>query len=131
MKENNLINLADRPEEERKEIAKKGQKASVEAKKEKKLMSVLYAEYLAKEHNVISKDGTKKQVTAEEFFHGIVNKVLSRGDSSSVRLMKEIREATEGQNIKLSGEINIDIESRREALKEKLKTIANNRTDKA
>ena len=112
MREKNLINLADRTEEERKEIAKKGQKASVEAKKEKKMMSVLYAEYLAKEHNVIGKDGTKKQVTAEEFFHGIVNKVLSRGDGSSVRLMKEIREASEGQKINVEPvEIIVKFES--------------------
>ena len=126
-----IDNLKPLTTEKAREIGKKGGQASVKARREKKLMSVLYAEYLAKEHNIISKDGIKKQVTAEEFFHGIVNKILSRGDGSSVRLMKEIREATEGQNIKLSGEINIDIESRREALKEKLKNIANNRTDKA
>ena len=117
--------------EEAREKGRAGGIKSGEARKQKKIMSQIYAEFLDKEHDVIGKDGALKKLSGQALLNSVMSKVLSRSDGSSVRLMKEIREATEGQNIKLSGEINIDIESRREALKEKLKTIANNRTDKA
>jgi len=115
--------------EEARERGRSGGIKSGEARKQKKLMSQIYAEFLDKEHDVIGKDGALKKLSGQALLNSVMSKVLSRSDGSSVRLMKEIREATEG--LKLSGEINIDIESRREVLKEKLKTIANNRTDKA
>ena len=127
----NLKPIKELSSEEAKQRGSKGGIRSGQVRREKKLMTQIYAEFLEKEHNVIGRDGEQKKRSGQALLNSVMSKVLSRSDGSSVRLMKEIREATEGQNIKLSGEINIDIESRREALKEKLKTIANNRTDKA
>ena len=106
-KEDHLISLADRTPEERREIASKGGKASVEAKREKKLMSKIYAEFLMKEHDIISKDGLKKKLSGDELLSSVMSKVLSRGDAAAVSLMKEIREATEGLNIQLESNQSI------------------------
>ena len=72
----------------------KGGKASVKSKRERKLMSQIYAEFLAAKYKVGGEDITGDQLMAK-----VMQKVLSRGDSSAVSLMKEIREATEGQKI--------------------------------
>jgi len=82
---------------------KQGGKASGKARKEKKLMSQIYADFLIKEHDVIGKDGLKKKLSGQKLLNGVMSKVLARGDGSSVRLMKEIREGTEGAKINLEG----------------------------
>ena len=100
----NLKNLKDRPIEERKKIAQKGGKASGESRREKKRMSDIYAEFLLKEHTILSKEGLPEKVTGDQLLNKVMSKVLSRGDSASVSMMKEIREATEGNKINLSTE---------------------------
>ena len=66
-------------------------------------MSSIYAEYLEKEHEVEHKDGTREKLTGHKLLSRVMSKVLSRGDSSSVSLMREIREGTEGKKIQLEG----------------------------
>lgn len=87
--------------EEQRELARKGGVASGESRREKKRMSQIYAEFLLKKHKVVGKDGLLKEMSGDELLSSVMSKVLSRGDSSSVSLMKEIREATEGTNIKM------------------------------
>lgn len=87
--------------EEQREIASKGGKASVEARREKKVMSQLYAEFLEKEHEITLEDKTTEKLSGSQLLGRVMSKVLDRGDSASVSLMKEIREATEGQKINL------------------------------
>lgn len=98
----NLIPNSERTPEELKEMTTKGGIASGKARREKKLMSTIYAEFLEKEHGVIGKDGLKKNMTGNELLSSVMSKILSRGDSASVSLMKEIREATEGSKIDLN-----------------------------
>jgi hypothetical protein len=102
----NLKNLKDRPIEERKKIAQKGGKASGESRREKKRMSDIYAEFLEKEHDIIGKDGLKKKLTGQALMNSVASKILSRGDSASVSMMREIREATEGNKVAVNLEDN-------------------------
>lgn len=89
-------------EEEQREIASKGGKASVESRREKKIMSQIYAEFLEKEHDITLEEGIKEKVSGSKLLEIVMSKVLNRGDSASVSLMKEIREATEGSRIDLT-----------------------------
>lgn len=88
-----------------KEVARargsKGGKKSVEVRRQKKLMSAIYAKFLADKHKV-KIDGKDQEVAGDELVNQVVKKVLARGDSASVSLMKEIREATEGSKIAIN-----------------------------
>jgi hypothetical protein len=107
----NLIDLADRPIEERKEIARLGGIKSGQVRREKKLMSEIYAEFLEKEHDIIGRDGIKKKLTGQALLNSVMSKVLSRGDSAAVSLMREIRQASEGEKIKteITGNVIVQI----------------------
>ena len=94
----NLENLVPLTTEKARRIGAKGGKRSGEVKKEKKLLSQIYAEALSKEYMV---EGVK--YTGADFFQQVIATVLMRGDSSAVALMKEIAEKTEGNKIELSG----------------------------
>lgn len=100
----NEKNLKPLSTEKAREIGKKGGIASGKAKKEKKFMSQIYAEFLLKEHTILSKEGLPEKVTGDQLLNKVMSKVLSRGDSAAVSLMKEIREATEGNKINISTE---------------------------
>ena len=106
-----IDNLKPLSTEKAREIGRKGGIASGKAKREKKLMSQIYAEFLEKHHDVITKDGTKRKLEGQELLNSVISKVLSRSDSSSVSMMKEIREATEGTKATLehSGDMSITI----------------------
>ena len=75
---------------------------SAQVKKERKLLSAMYGEFLAKEHNVVI-DGKAAKVPGHVLAERVIAKVLARGDSSSVRLLREIREATEGSKVQMTG----------------------------
>lgn len=99
--DNNLIPNSARTPEELKEITRKGGIASGKARREKKLMSEIYAAFLEKEHDVIGKDGNIKQLSGQALLNSVMAKVLSRGDSAAVSLMRELREGTEGQRLRV------------------------------
>jgi hypothetical protein len=50
------------------------------------------------EHDIVGKDGLKK-LTGYKLFASVMSKVLSRGDGAAVSMMREIREATEGNKV--------------------------------
>lgn len=64
-------------------------------KREKKLLSQMYADLLAKGFEV---DG--ERLTLDE----VASAIMARRDSASVSMLKEIREATEGSKTKVTGE---------------------------
>ena len=76
----------------------KGGRASGVAKREKKLMSQIYGNFLAEKHKV-KIEGAEKEVTGEQYLAAVMNKVFGAGGAPAVSLMKEIREATEGQKM--------------------------------
>jgi N-dimethylarginine dimethylaminohydrolase len=90
------------------ENARERQLKSAEKRKEnnakKKLMSQIYAEFLEREYSVKVAEGTKK-ISGAELVNEAMKKIIARGDSSSVAVMREIRETLEGQKINLSGEL--------------------------
>jgi hypothetical protein len=89
----NLISLADRTTEEQRLIASEGGKASAKSRREKKLLSELYAELLEEEYGINEGHNLKNVIKA----------IFLRMDSSSVSMLKEIREATEGSKIEHTG----------------------------
>ena len=91
------------------ENARERQLKSAEKRKEnnakKKLMSQIYAEFLEKEYNVRQGDKERK-LTGAELVNECMKKIIARGDSASVSLMREVRSCLDGENIKISGEVN-------------------------
>lgn len=94
----NLIPNSERTPEEIKKFTSKGGKKSGEVRREKKLLSQIYADALAKDYMV---EGVK--YSGADFFQQVIATVLMRGDGSAVALMKEIAEKTEGNKIQLTG----------------------------
>ena len=99
----NLIPQNKRTKEEQRAIAKKGGIASGEARREKKRISQIYTDFLLATHEIEINEEMVKLEGAALLAH-VMKQVLVRGDSASVSLLKEIREATEGSKIALTGE---------------------------
>ena len=103
-----------------KENARERQLKSAEKRKEnnakKKLMSQIYAEFLEREYEVKAGEG-KRKLSGAELVNEVMRKVLARSDSSSVSLMREIREGTEGTKMQLSGEVSAKFETQEDRLK--------------
>jgi len=91
------------------ENARERQLKSAEKRKEnnakKKLMSQIYAEFLEREYSVKVAEGTKK-ISGAELVNEAMKKIIARGDSSSVSLMREVRSCLDGENIKISGDVS-------------------------
>lgn len=102
------------------ENARERQLKSAEKRKEnnakKKLMSQIYAEFLEKEYDVRQGDKTRK-LSGAELVNECMKKIIARGDSSSVSLLKELREGTEGSKINLSGNIKTEMETTEDRVK--------------
>jgi hypothetical protein len=112
----NLKPNTERTPEERRDLAIKAGKASGRARREKKVMTQIYADFLSKKHDVKGKDGIIKKMKGEDLLSGVMSKILSRGDSSSVALMKEIRQAIEGENFNLNGSLIVYLDKQDEGL---------------
>jgi hypothetical protein len=97
-----------RSEAEAREKGRKGGKASGESRREKKLMSQIYADFLARKFD-IEIDEKKISLTGEGLAAHAMKQVMAAGGSPAVSLMREIREATEGQKVELLGPINIGL----------------------
>ena len=113
-------NLRTPTSSEAKEMQRKGAQKRKENNIKKKLMSQIYAEFLEKEYNVKSGDKTKK-ISGAELCNEAMKKIIARGDSASVSLLRELREGTEGNKIQLSGAIkteSMSAEQRVESFKE-------------
>lgn len=100
----NLIPQNKRTKDEQRAIAKKGGVASGKARREKKRMSQIYADFLAAEHEIDIDDARVKMEGTKLLAH-VMKQVLARGDSASVSLLKEIREATEGSNLNITTDL--------------------------
>lgn len=98
----NLIPNSERTPEQLREQTRKGGIVSGQRKRERKLLSQIYADMLMDEYEVTVGD-EKKKITGEKLVKTVARDVLMRRDSASVSMMREIREATEGQNLNLSG----------------------------
>ena len=102
----NLIPNEQRTPEERRKNARKAGVASGKARREKKRMSQIYADFLTSKHK-ITIDDIDKELEGVALLTEVMKKVLSRGDSASVSLLKELREATEGSKVAMSGTLEV------------------------
>lgn len=113
-------NLTPFTSDNAKEMQRKGAEKRKENNAKKKLMSQIYAEFLEKEYNVKVGDKNKK-ITGADLCNEAMKKIIARGDSASVSLLRELREGTEGNKIQLSGAIkteSMSAEQRVESFKE-------------
>ncbi len=129
--EQNLRPQSMRSKSEQREIARKGGIASGEARREKKRLSEIYAEALAKEYDIVIEPAVRvngkvvrkekrKKLQGQALFDHVVGRILSRCDSTTVQLLKNIGDLTEGQ--RYSHEINqLHINEDDEAIKDILK----------
>jgi hypothetical protein len=78
---------------------RKGGIKSVKVRREKKLLSEIYAEVIAELYQEDIKKGTGSKF--------IIKKILQRKDSSSVGMWRELRDATEGSKVKIQGDVTI------------------------
>lgn len=97
-----LIPTNKRSKKEASELGRRGGIASGEARREKKRLSTIYGEMLAGKYEVTI-NGEKQKLDGAELVRFIMRDVLMRRDSTSVSLLKEIREATEGSNLRIGG----------------------------
>lgn len=88
---------------EAREYGRKGGKASVKSRRQKKLMTQIYGEFLAGKYDV-KIGGENKKLSGEKFTLEIIKQILttSRSDAARVSLLKEIREATEGSTLNIN-----------------------------
>ena len=104
------------PENARERQLKSAQKRK-ENNERRKFLSEMYAEFLEDEYSV-TKGGETKKISGTEYIKTVVKAIINRGDSSSVTMLREIREATEGTKMQLSGEVNTTLNlSQEERLK--------------
>ena len=109
----NEQNLRTPTSEEARAMQRKGAEKRKENNAKKKLMSQIYAEFLEKEYNVRQGDKERK-LTGAELVNECMKKIIARGDSASVSLMREVREGTEGTKMQLSGSINTTLQTTEE-----------------
>lgn len=89
-------NLKVPTSEEARVYGKRGGKKSVEVRREKKLLSAMYADILAKGFSI---DGAR--LSLDE----VVSTIISQNNGASVSMLKEIREATEGSKLDVNNTI--------------------------
>ena len=82
-----------RTTEEAREKGRKGGKRSVEVRREKKLLSMVYADMLSEKYGKGEKGVDLKSV---------VKGILADGGAPAVSMLREIREATEGSKSTIS-----------------------------
>lgn len=113
----NEQNLKPFTKENAKEMQLKGAEKRKENNAKRKLLSELYADFLEEEFEI--KEGeTKRKVSGAEYCKLIAKTVLKRSDSSSVSMLAEIRKATEGERLNLSGMVKTEMESTEDRIAE-------------
>ena len=102
----NLIKNSELTPEQLKKMTSNGGKKSVQVRKEKKLMSAILADYLARQNGYDS-------------FDKYIENVLKRGDSATVSMIKTFVESIEGSKVKMETvlTVNTDDEAVAEVLK--------------
>ena len=96
----------------KREVSENGRKGGIQSgkvRREKKLLSQIYADILADQSGILKGKG----------FKGVVEQILNNQDpknnTSRVAIVKEVREGTEGSNLKTETMININTEDEKVA----------------
>lgn len=91
-----IKNLTPFDSERAKRAGNVGGVKSGEARRQKKLLSEIYGEVIADLYKIDAKKGTPAKT--------IIKAILERTDSASVSMLKELREATEGNRLEVTGQ---------------------------
>ena len=97
-----------RTKAEARKRGKAGGIKSGEARREKKLMSAIYADFLAEKFTV-KIDGIDQSITGGKLVNRVVKQILAAGGPGAVSMLKEIREATEGNKVEHLGGISVTL----------------------
>ena len=92
-----LIPQNRRTKEEQSRIGKMGGEKSGKVRREKKLMSAILADYLARQNGF-------------DTFDQYIDNVLKRGDGATVAMIKTFVDSIEGQKIKTESTITVNTE---------------------
>lgn len=104
-KTKNLVSLKTRSREEIAELQKKAVESRRRKKEKRETMAAIYGGFLADKFD-ITIDGKKKKITGSQYCDMIIKQILKRGDNVTVALLKEMREAMQGNTHNI--EININ-----------------------
>lgn len=118
----NEQNLRTPTTEEAREMQLKSAEKRKENNAKRKLLSELYADFLEEEFEIKEGDA-KRKISGAEYCKLIAKTVLKRSDSSSVAMLKEIRESTEGSKVNLSGTVKTDMESTEDRIEQFKKIV--------
>lgn len=102
---NNLVSLKSRPKEELQEMQRKSVETRRKNKAHRETMAAIYGGFLADKFE-ISVDGKKKKITGSQYCDMIIKQILKRGDNVTVALLKEMREAMQGNTHNIEVNIN-------------------------
>lgn len=100
LKENSLSLLTT---EQRLANAQKSNETKRRKREQRETMSLIYGGFLKDKFDV-QIDGKKKKVSGADYVNMIIKQILKRGDNVTVALLKEMREAMQGDthNIEIS-----------------------------
>ena len=102
---NNLVSLKTRPKEELQEMQRKSVETRRRNKAHRESMAAIYGGFLADKFEV-NIDGKKKKITGSQYCDMIIKQILKRGDNVTVALLKEMREAMQGNVHNIEVNIN-------------------------
>lgn len=97
------------------EIGRKGGQAKAQKAKEKKLLSQVYLEMLAKRFPKTDDEGSKTETGAERIARRLMA-IIDEGGSAGVAAAREVREATEGSKSQVEQELKITLDFDTEGL---------------
>ena len=95
--EKNLVSLADRTTEEKREIAQKGGKASGEARRNKKLLRDCIDYLLEREDKTVQHEDGTPMSGAEQLAYNLFVKALAETDTAKAAKAFEVLRDTAGQ----------------------------------
>lgn len=91
--------------EQAREYGKRGAAKSIETKRRNRLITDSYSKFLSKRYNVKLNDTEKKMSGKRMIEEKVIPEVMARADSSSVSMLREMREGLEGNLLKVDGEV--------------------------
>lgn len=98
-----------RTKEEARARGANGGKRSGEVRREKKLLSQVYLDLLAKKFPATGGKGPKAETGAERIANRLMS-IIDEGGSAGVAAAREVREATEGSKSQIEQELKITLD---------------------
>ena len=101
----NLIPQNMRTKEEQREIARKGGKASGEARREARRWRDFYANVIADSFLTPNEKGELVKHSFEDLSKKAIAKIIDKADSSTIALFKEMRQTQDGDSLEINANV--------------------------